>query len=526
MRRSRKLIIVAIAAVVGLALMGGTALARPGSQHVTDQLSSALNGLVGDGVIDEGQAQAVIEATAPLFERLDAAAHNRQQRPGTTPQQIIGAVAEQLGIELQELLQQLREGQTLADIIVAQGSSVEAVIEALSVQLQSNLDQAVADGKITTEQAEQLLASFQTRATNLIENADLTKVLRQGAGNKRDQRGHNGAPKNLGPRQVIGGLATVLGIEPQELLQQLREGQTLADIIVAQGSSVEAVIEALSVQLQSNLDQAVADGKITTEQAEQLLASFQTRATNLIENADLTNVLRQGAGNKRGQRGHDGAPRNLGPQQIIGGIATVLGIEPQELLQQLREGQTLADIIVAQDSSVEAVFEALSVQLQSNLDQAVADGKITAEQAEQLLASLQARARKVLENPGLHRGLGRHAGPAARGHSPVGNRYQARAPGRGGGVDGRDLPGGLRAIPRVSPREIVDSVRAARSRPDLAAARGVDRSALLERFQEGPRRGIRQAIERGGLDRKKGRQHLERVWEAFQRVLEDQAEQG
>ena len=210
-----------------------------------------------------------------MFERLDAAAHNGQQRPGLTPKQIIGALAEQLGIEPQELLQQLQEGQTLADIIVAQGSSVEAVIEVLSVQLQSKLEQAVADGKITTEQAEQLLASFQARATNLIESADLAKILRQGAGQKRGQRGHDGAPRNLGPRQIIGCIATLLGIEPQELLQQLREGQTLADIIVAQDSSVEAVIEALSLQLQSKLEQAVADGKITAEQAEQLLASFQ-----------------------------------------------------------------------------------------------------------------------------------------------------------------------------------------------------------------------------------------------------------
>ena len=289
----------------------------------------------------------------------------------------------------------------------------------------STLDGLVERGVITEEQAQAVL--------------DELLPLFEGLGEGKHDRSP-GQPK-LGLRQIIGGIATVLGIEPQEMLQQLQEGQSLADIIVAQGSSVEAVIEDLSAQLQSKLDQAVADGKITVEQAEQLLASFHARATDLIENADLTKVRRHGAGDKRDQRGDGDAPGNLGPSQIIGGIATVLGIEPQELLQQLREGQSLADIIVAQGSSVEAVIEDLSAQLQSKLDQAVADGRITAEQAEQLLTSFQAQARQELENPGLHRTPGRHAGPAVRGHSPSDNGRQARAPGRGAGVNGQGPPG-------------------------------------------------------------------------------------
>ena len=154
----------------------------------------------------------------------------------------------------------------------------------------------------------------------------------------------------------------------------------------------------------------------------------------------------------RGRKGHPGLaamPPMMGMPNILGAIAKQLSMEPKDLLQQLRDGKSMAEIIAAQGSSVDAVIQALSAPLQTKLDQAVAGGKITAEQAKRALTTYQDTVRKALENPGLRRGMmPRPAGPAARGPSWFGPRHQANPPGRGAGMmDGRGHSGG----PRVAP---------------------------------------------------------------------------
>ena len=245
------------------------------------------------GVITGEQAQIVLDEAGPLFERLFRE-HRDPGDPRLGPQQIVGMVAQAIGMEPQELVAQLREGQSLAEIIAAQGFTVEEVVRTLSAQIQVKLDEAVAEGKITPEQAEQVLARFQEQARKLIE----------GTGTPRPHPAP-GHPR-ISPQQIVGGVAQAIGMEPQELVAQLREGQSLAEIIVAQGFTVEEVIGTLSAQLQVRLDAAVAEGKITPEQAEQAAAKFQESVRNVIENADFSNALgqspRPGKGKTRPQR--------------------------------------------------------------------------------------------------------------------------------------------------------------------------------------------------------------------------------
>lgn len=73
---------------------------------------------------------------------------------------------------------------------------------------------------------------------------------------------------------VWGGLAEALNLTPDELNAQLASGQTLTQIAVAQGVSPEQLTTILETSMKAGLDQAVADGVFTREQADRMLTQM------------------------------------------------------------------------------------------------------------------------------------------------------------------------------------------------------------------------------------------------------------
>ncbi len=103
---------------------------------------AAIQQLVDQGTITEDQA-GLMQARLELRAYLDQGS----------------LVAEALGISTAELQQARADGKTIADLIDEQGLDQATFQENLSAARQSAIDQAVADGVITQEQADQLLAA-------------------------------------------------------------------------------------------------------------------------------------------------------------------------------------------------------------------------------------------------------------------------------------------------------------------------------------------------------------------------------
>ncbi len=76
---------------------------------------------------------------------------------------------------------------------------------------------------------------------------------------------------------VWGGLAEALGLTQDELNAELAAGKTLAQIAEAQGVSQEQLAAALEASVKTGLDQAVADGALTQEQANWMLSHMAGR---------------------------------------------------------------------------------------------------------------------------------------------------------------------------------------------------------------------------------------------------------
>lgn len=81
--------------------------------------------------------------------------------------------------------------------------------------------------------------------------------------------------------------------------------------------------------------------------------------------------------------------------------AEVIGITPKELAAELKAGRSIAEVAEAKGVEVSKVTDALVAKGTTRIDQAVADGKITAERAAKAKARLPKVADRVVN---VHKG--------------------------------------------------------------------------------------------------------------------------
>jgi len=128
-----------------------------------DFLADALAPLVEDGTITQAQADAVIAA-------IEEAKPNRPHGPGFPGRHgaNLDVVATALGIEESELIDELTSGMTIADIAAERGVDVQVVIDAIVADRTARIDEAVADGRITEEEATERKADLVQVATDIV----------------------------------------------------------------------------------------------------------------------------------------------------------------------------------------------------------------------------------------------------------------------------------------------------------------------------------------------------------------------
>lgn len=89
---------------------------------------------------------------------------------GRGPGAGIDAAAEALGIDLGELMTQLRDGATIAEIAEAAGIDLQGVTDAMLAEAKTHLDERVASGDLTQEQADARLAELSEKIDDIVEN--------------------------------------------------------------------------------------------------------------------------------------------------------------------------------------------------------------------------------------------------------------------------------------------------------------------------------------------------------------------
>lgn len=176
----RKLVTFALAVGVGVGA-GGAALLTPalataqsadqdtGSAPVApgrvERLKEALRGLVTDGTLTQEQAD---EVAATLADRLPAhgpggRGHGRGHGHGHAGRLAPEAVAEALGVTVEELRTARQSGKTLAQIAQDEGISRGELVDRLVAASKAQLAEDVEAGRLTQEQSDRLQQELEAR---------------------------------------------------------------------------------------------------------------------------------------------------------------------------------------------------------------------------------------------------------------------------------------------------------------------------------------------------------------------------
>lgn len=177
------------------------------------------------------------------------------------------------------------------------GVSVDALTAAIKATNLEILDEKVASGDLTQEQAD--------AARSRIENGDGPLF---GFGGPR---GH-GPGHGPGDDQAVAGF---LGIDEATFGTEEQAGKSLATIAADHGKSRDELKAFLTEQEKAELAQAVTDGKLTQAQADEHLAQFSTKLDQRIDS-----IHAMGDGGPRG--GFRGGPPAPGAPAPSSGSST------------------------------------------------------------------------------------------------------------------------------------------------------------------------------------------------------------
>lgn len=128
-------------------------------------------------------------------------------------------------------------------------------------------------------------------------------------------------------------------------------GPPLADVAERLGISEEALRDAFQAEALERLDAAVADGRIDAE-----------RAAKIRERIEAGLPPLRGPHHGLGLRGHAGPGL-----PFLEAAAEYLGIEPNALLGELRDGATLAEVAVTHGKTAEGLEQALLDQAKARI---------------------------------------------------------------------------------------------------------------------------------------------------------------
>jgi polyhydroxyalkanoate synthesis regulator phasin len=160
---------------------------------------------------------------------------------------------------------------TLVDDVAARlGVTPEKLRAAFTDALAARIDAAVKAGKLTPEQGAKL-------KERLADAKGLGLRIRGRLAHHQKAFVHRIRVRT----HRLGPVAGYLGITPQELRTELRSGKSLAEIATAHGKTVDGLVDAITAKAKERLDKAVANGRLTRQRADEILA----RLTDAVEEA-------------------------------------------------------------------------------------------------------------------------------------------------------------------------------------------------------------------------------------------------
>jgi energy-converting hydrogenase A subunit M len=157
--------------------------------------------------------------------------------------------------------------EAIADVL---GISVEEFDAAVEQAQERVVDEAVDEGWLTEEQAE----LYRWR----MDQAPSFGMPGMG-------KGFHGLDRSMpGPgNSLLSVAAETMDMSLTDLLDELQDGKSIADVAEEAGVATDDIVEAYLAGVQENLDEAVAEGRITQNQADYRLEQAEERVTAQLD---------------------------------------------------------------------------------------------------------------------------------------------------------------------------------------------------------------------------------------------------
>ena len=189
-----------------------------------------------------------------------------------------------------------------------------------------------------------------------------------------------------GAALLVAGLGAAGAIAASRMLSPNEESKAIIDDAASQlGVEPSELSDALKEALKNRIDEAVDEGRLSEEQAKALEERIDESDYPLLGGPWKFGLGPRGPGLEGfGLLGH------FGGFKLLSTAASYLGITEAELREAL-EDQTLAEIAKDHGETAAGLVQQLVATQTKRIDEALADGRITDEQATALKADLQDR---------------------------------------------------------------------------------------------------------------------------------------
>ena len=167
-----------------------------------------------------------------------------------------------------------------------------------------------------------------------------------------------------------------------------QSGESIADVIGAEGGELEAVVTAALTGLDEKVEALVEAGRLQSDEVEDYKAAAEQRVRDWL--AGTKDGFRGKSRGRLGGKGH--------------GLVTIVSEQTDVLVEDIRaklaDGESLADIVEESEGDLTAVTDAAMAAFETRLTTAIVNGRVSSEQADELRQSTRERIEAALQADG------------------------------------------------------------------------------------------------------------------------------
>jgi lambda repressor-like predicted transcriptional regulator len=210
------------------------------------------------------------------------------------------AVSDYLGLSSEDIREAREGGTSLAQLAQQEGVSVEGLEAVIVADASEHLDEAVADGRISEERAQDMLSQLEDRVSEMVQSTEAPE---------RDGRRGGGAVREA--------VTSYLDTPVEEIREARESGTSLAQIAEAEGKTTEGLEQAILAAAQEKTSDAVESGRITQAEADERLSELESSVSEMVQSTDAPERGHHGPGGPGGP----GGPEEEGANATTAAVA-------------------------------------------------------------------------------------------------------------------------------------------------------------------------------------------------------------